>query len=228
MPQQAYTYTPEYSTDEAGEPQFTGNGQLTAGHRGGVIYDQTYAEDELTGERQFLIDDNDYQADEDYLPNEDYADIVSELYPSLPDALEWASTALDPITAQAFNEAVDSGDESVYMPLLEALMEDYWEAEGFDEDDDSDAYEPEDDVTQEEFDGVISELAESEPLGYEIAMPYLEKAIEFQGTHPCLSEMCQLTARFHTNEISYEDAVDQLVGKYPLSEIKKFYQYLSN
>lgn len=228
MPQQAYTYTPEYSTDEAGEPQFTGDGQLTAGHRGGVVYEQIIAEDELTGERQFLIDDNDYQSDEDYLPNEDYADIVSELYPSLPDALEWASTALDPITAQAFNDAVDSGDESVYMPLLEALMEDYFESEGFDEDDDSDAYEPEDDITDDEVNEVMTELSEAEPQGQAFAMPFLEMAVEHQSSHPCLSDICALTAEFHNNKVTYQDAVDELTSKYSLSDIKHYLTYLNN
>ena len=231
MPQQAYTYTPEYSTDEAGEPQFTGDGQLTAGHRGGQVFDQAYAEDELTGQRQFLLDEDAYQQDEDYLPNEDYADIVTELYPDLPDALQWAATALDPITAQAFNEAVDSGDESVYMPLLEALLEDYYESEGLYDEDDSDAYEPEDEpeeVTQEELDGVIGELADAEPQGQAFSMPYLEMAVEHQAEHPCLSDICSLTADFHNNKINYEDAVDHLVSKYPLSEIKHYLKYLND
>lgn len=230
MPQQAYTFTPEYSEDATGEQVFTGEGQLTAGHRGGQVFDQAYAEDELTGERLDLISDNDYQADEDYQETESYEELLVEAMPDLPDALAWAGQVLSPEQIEDFNARMDSGDPDDYMEFLENIYEMYLEAEGIEEEDDSDAYEPEDEtdeVTQEEVNEVISELADSEPLGQEFAMPYLQMAVENQSEHPCLSEMCALTAEFHTGNVSYEAAMDQLVSKYPLTTIKHYLNYLN-
>ena len=64
-------------------------------------------------------------------------------------------------------------------------------------------------------------------MGQEFAMPYLEMAVENQSEHPCLSEMCALTAEFHTGNVSYEEAMDQLVSKYPLTTIKHYLNYLN-
>lgn len=221
------SFTPSYEEDATGQQVFTGNGTLSTNGRAG-IYETPYEEDQLTGDRRYLIEEQDFQQDAEYQPTEDYADTVLEVYPDLPDALAWAANNLDPITAQSFNEAVDGGDPDDYMPLLEALLEEYYASEGIEDDDDSDAYEPEEDVSEEELNEVVSELAESEPLGQQVAMPYLEMAVQYQSSHPCLSDICALTARFHNNEIEYGEAMDSLVAKYPLSELKKYYTYLNN
>lgn len=232
MPQQAYTFTPEYSEDSTGQQVFTGEGQISSGHRGGVIYEQIITEDELTGERQFLLDEEDYQQDEDYQETDSYEELLVEAMPDLPDALAWAGQVLSPEQIQDFNARMDSGDPDAYMDELEALYEMYLEAEGDDEEDDSDAYEDEeedeDEPSQEEINEALSELADTPAMGRAYAMPFLEQAVQYQTSHPCLSEICALTAEFHNGNIEYGDAIDQLTSKYSLSELKKYYNYLNN
>lgn len=228
------TYIPEYQEDASGQQQFTGDGQLYAGRYGGVIEEQAYYQDELTGEMHSLIDEDDFQLDEDYEAdvNDTYVDTIHDVYPQLSDALQWASVALDPETIAGFNEAVDSGDESLYMPMIEDLLNDYFDAGGLTEDEDSDAYEPEDDeeieVTDEDYNNVVEDLQAAEPQGQEAAMPFLEAAVSSQGTNPLYSDWMAATARFHAGEIDWNDALDEMTAKYSLSDLAKMYDYLNN
>ena len=65
-------------------------------------------------------------------------------------------------------------------------------------------------------------------MGQAYALPFLEQAVQYQSSHPCLSEICALTAEYHNGNIDYGDAIDQLTSKYSLSELKKYYTYLNN
>ncbi len=230
MPTQPMQFTPEYTSDESGNPVYTGEGSVSTFQRGGIVYEQAFQEDELTGERFSLIDESDYATDNDYQETASYEELLVEAMPDLPAAMNWAGQVLSPEQIEDFNSKMDSGDPGEYMDYLENIYEMYLEAEGIeDEEDDSLAPEDEEDeVSQEQLNEVISELADSEPLGTEAAMPWLEMAIEHQTSNPCLSAICEMTSRFHNNEIEYGEALDALVAKYPLSELKKYYNYLNN
>ena len=214
---------PVYSESDDGSEQLA-DFQINQSHQGGEVEHRVVYDDYGNAHYQIEEEEESFSGEE---PSgfDEYADVVAEAYPMLPDALSWAAVNLDPETSQRFNEAVDSGDPDEFMPLIEALMEDFYESEGLDEDD----YETEpDDVTEEELGQVIQEMSESEPQGQEVAMGYLQAAIDSQGTNPLYSDWMAKTAQFHNGEIDYESAWQQMTDKYQLADLKEMYHYLNN
>ena len=223
MPQTPMTVNPVYYESDDGQEQLA-DFEIQHAHQGGQVEQQIVYDD--YGNPHYQIEEEESFSDEEPSGFDEYADVVAEAYPMLPDALSWAAVNLDPETSQRFNEAVDSGDPDEFMPLIEALMEDFYESEGLDEDDYETEDEPEE-VTEEELGQVIQEMANSEPLGQEAAMPYLQAAIDSQGSNPLYSDWMAMTAKFHNGEIDYEEAWGRMTEKYQLSDLKQMYQYLN-
>ncbi|MDC0325913.1 hypothetical protein OAL60_00575 [bacterium] len=223
MPQTPMTVNPVYYESDDGQEQLA-DFEIQHAHQGGQVEQQIVYDD--YGNPHYQIEEEESFSDEEPSGFDEYADVVAEAYPMLPDALSWAAVNLDPETSQRFNEAVDSGDPDEFMPLIEALMEDFYESEGLDQDDYETEDEPEE-VTEEELGQVIQEMANSEPLGQEAAMPYLQAAIDSQGSNPLYSDWMAMTAQFHNSEISYEEAWGRMTEKYQLSDLKQMYQYLN-
>lgn len=226
MPQQPMTVNPVYYESEDGSEQLA-DFQIQHAHQGGQVAHEVYYDDQ--GNANYYIEEEESFSEETTSDSDDYVNVIAEAYPDLQDALSWATTNLDPDQAAMFNQAVDSGDPDSYMPLLEALIEDYRESNGLDEEE----YETEetedeaDDVTEEELGQVFTEMSESEPQGQAFAMPYLQAAIESQGSNPLYSDWCRLTAQFHNGEIEYEQAWEEMTNKYSLPQLKQMYFYIN-
>lgn len=224
MPNQPMTISPIYQESEDGSEQLA-DFHVQHAHQGGQVAQEIYYDD--NGNAHYYVEEEESFSAEEQPGSDEYADVVMEAYPDLPNALSWAAANLDPDTVQRFNEAVDGGDPDEYMNLLEALVEDYRESEGLDEVEYETEDEPEE-VTQEELGQVIQEMSESEPLGQEAAMPYLQAAIDSQGSNPLYSDWMAMTAKFHNGEIDCEEAWGRMTEKYQLSDLKQMYNYLNN
>lgn len=215
---------PVYSDSGDGQPELQ-DFEIQHAHSGGEV-EQEFTFDQY-GNAQFEFDEEAYDSEDGESVTDEYADSVLDAFPDLPNALAWAAATLDADTVQGFNEAVDSGDPDEYMPLLEALMEDFMESDEFEPQEtetDSDEIE----VSDEEVNAVVEEMQESEPMGQEFALPYLEAAVNSQGTNPLYSDWCAATARFHSGEIDWEDAMDEMTSKYSMSDLAKMYHYMNN
>lgn len=226
MPQQPMTVNPVYYESEDGSEQLA-DFQIQHAHQGGQVAHEVYYDDQ--GNANYYIEEEESFSEEDEQSGfDDYSDVVMEAYPMLPDALSWAAVNLDPETSQRFNEAVESGDPDEFMPLVEALMQDYLDSYGIEEEDYEEETEDDvDDVTEEELGQVFTEMSEAEPQGQAFAMPYLQAAIDSQGTNPMFSDWMGLTAQFHNGEIDYESAWQQMTDKYELTDLKKMYHYIN-
>ncbi|MDB4616756.1 hypothetical protein OAE23_01490 [Synechococcus sp. AH-551-E11] len=222
----AMEVVPVFSESEDGQQQLQ-DFQINEAHLGGEVQQRVVIDD--YGNASYEQYEEESFTEEEPSGLDEYSDAVVAAYPELPNALQWATTNLDPEQSQQFNEAVATGDPSEFMPLIEALMEDYYEANGLDEED----YEEEeteddvDDVTEEELGLVFTEMSEVEPQGQEAAMPYLQAAIDSQGSNPLYSDWMALTAQFHNSEISYEQAWEQMTDKYSLPQLKQMYNYIN-
>ncbi len=218
---------PVFSESEDGSEQLT-DFQINQAHQGGEV-EQRVVIDEY-GNAGYYVEEEESFSDEEPSGFDEYADVVAEAYPMLPDALSWAAVNLDPEQSQQFNAAVDSGDPDEFMPLIEALMEDYLESTGLGDDQYQEEETEEDeseDVTEEELGQVFTEMSEAQALGQEAAMPYLQAAIDSQGSNPLYSDWCRLTAQFHNGEIEYEQAWEEMTNKYSLPQLKKMYTYIN-
>ena len=226
MPQQPMTVSPIYQESEDGQ-QHLADFEIQHAHQGGQVAQEVYYDD--YGNAHYQVEEEESFSEESTSGLDEYSDVVMEAYPDLPDALSWAALNFDPHQAQQFNAAVDSGDPSEFMPLVEALMQDYLESNGLDEEEyeQEETEEEDEDVTEEELGQVLQEMADTTPLGQEAAMPYLQAAIESQGTNPLYSDWMALTASFHNGELDYEDAWQQMTDKYELTDLKKMYNYIN-
>ena len=70
-------------------------------------------------------------------------------------------------------------------------------------------------------------MSVSEPQGQQVAVPYLQAAIESQGSNPLYSDWCRLTAQFHNGEIEYTDAWGAMTDKYDLKDLRKMYKHFN-
>ena len=224
MPQQPMTVSPIYQESEDGQQQLA-DFEIQHAHQGGQVAQEVYYDD--YGNAHYRVEEEETFSEEEPSGLDSYSDAVIETYPQLPDALQWAASNLDPHQSQQFNEAVASGDPSQFMPLVEALMEDYLESNGLDEEEYEQEETEEEDVTEQELGEVFTEMSEAEPQGQEAAMPYLQAAIESQSSNPLYSDWMALTAQFHNGEIDYEEAWGQMTDKYELTDLKKMYQHFN-
>lgn len=204
----------------------TDAGYVSYGCSGGQ-YDTPYHEDEVTGERQYLIQTEDLQQDGDFQPSvdEEYQQAIREVYPDINNALEYALHNKTEEWILDFNSKIDGGNFDEYVPLIEELMEEYRLTVSAPVDEmETDAA----DVTQEEIDAVIEPMLEAEPEGLESAYNWLQAAEEYQDTNPVYSAVCSATAAFHNNQMTAEEAISSVLENHPLEEVIEIYQYLSN
>ena len=223
MPHQPMTVSPVYQESEDGQQQLA-DFKIQHAHQGGQVAQEVYYDD--YGNAHYQVEEEESFSEEPTSGLDEYSNSVIEAYPQLPDALQWAASNLDPHQSQQFNEAVATGDPSEFMPLIESLMQDYLESNGLDEED-YEQVETEEEVTDQELGEVFTEMSEAEPQGQEVAMPYLQAAIESQSSNPLYSDWMALTAQFHNGETSYEEAWGQMTDKYSLTELKKMYNYIN-
>ena len=148
------------------------------------------------GNVRYEFEDDVFESDEnDTILMEEYSNSLHEAYPELNDALAWAAANLDPATVQGFNEAIAEGDDE------------------------------EIEVSDEDVNAVVEEMQEAEPMGQEFALPYLEAAVESQATNPLYSDWCANTAKFHSGEITWDQAMDDMTSRYSMSDLAKMYNY---
>ena len=225
MPQQPMTVNPVYYESEDGQEQLA-DFEIQHAHRGGEVEQQIVYDD--YGNAHYYVEEEESFSEETTSDSDDYVNVIAEAYPDLQDALSCAAATLDPEQSQQFNAAVDSGDPDSYMPLLEALIDDYRESNGLDEEEyETEETEDEDEVTEQELGEVFTQMSEAQALGQEAALPYLQAAIDSQGTNPLYSDWMALTAQFHNGEIEYEQAWEQMTDKYSLPELKQMYNYIN-
>ena len=201
-------------------------GSVSVGRAGGS-YDTPYLEDETTGQRQYLIEQQDLQQDGDYEPDNDaeYVIAITQAYPDLMDALAYARDTKSPEYITDFNNKIDSGDYGAYVPLIEELVEEFRSVTGgaFVEDEPTDA----EDVSQDEIDTAIDYLNSQEIGGDEVAYGWMEQAVEYQQSHPIYSAIAEQTARFHRGEINQSEAIQELLERYSPAQLKPYYEQLT-
>ena len=222
MPNYAYTYTPSVNDDGSYNLD---NGTLIARSGGGRV-DAVFEEDEMTGERQYLIEQEDLESDLDYAPatEDEYIQAITELYPDLQDALDYAFHNWTPELIEDFNNKVDGGDFDGFVPLIEELMEEYRSTVSAPVENQI----PDDaDVTQEEIDEALEPMLESEPEGMETAYNWLQAAEDYQVSNPVFSAVCAATAAFHNNEMTASEAISSVIDNYPMKDVIRIYKHLS-
>ena len=220
MPNCAMTYSPAVNDDGTYDVD---NGYVSVGRSGGQ-YETAYIENDETGERQYLIEEQDLQLDGDYQlsVDEEYQQAIREVYPDIQDALEYALHNKTQEWIIDFNNKIDGGNFDEYVPLIEELMEEYrlTVPAPVDEEELTDAPE----VTQEEIDAVIEPMLEAEPEGVESAYNWLQPAEEYQSSNPVYSTVCSATAPFHDGSISAQEAISSVMENYPMDEEIQIYQ----
>ncbi len=218
------TYSPGVNDDGTCN---TDAGFVSYGRPGGQ-YETPYQENEETGEREYLIEEQDFQSDLDYQPSvdEEYQQAIRELYPDIQDALEYALHNKTQEWIISFNKKIDGGNFDEYVPLIEELMEEYrlTVPAPVSEEELTDAPE----VTEEEIDAVIEPMLEAEPDGMETAYGWLQAAEEHQSSNPVYSAICSATASFHDGSMTAEEAIAYVLENHPIDEVIQIYQYLQN
>ena len=233
MTYSGFTYTPDIAFDEQGREFYSGEGSLQS-HSAQTV-DVPYVEDPLTGQTRYLLEEEDFQQDEDYEysdTHEQYVESLFEAYPQLSNAIAWAGSNWTEEQITAYDAAMDSEDLDELMPYIEHMLEEYEFAlaEGSVEDPDAepDPFDDVDDETaQAAVDGAFEELSETEPGGMETAYEYMELAVHYQDTEPVLSELYSLSAQFHQGSISVEDAFATALEKYSFEELAPAYLQLT-
>ena len=221
MPNRAMTFSPGVNDD--------GTYNIDAGFvsvgRSGGQYETPYHENQETGERQYLIEEQDFQSDGDYMPtvDEEYQQAIQEVYPDIQDALQYALHNKLHDWIIDFNNKIDGGDFDEYVPLIEELMEEYRSTIAAPVDElETDAPE----VSEEEIDAVIEPMLEAEPEGMETAYSWLQAAEQHQTSNPVYSAVCAATASFHDGSMSADEAISTVLENHPLDEVIQIYQYL--
>ena len=216
------TYTPDVEVGDDGVEFYDFNAGELINRSGGQSYEHPYVIDEETGERQYLIEDFDLQQDEDYEPSvaDEYLSAITELYPDLEEAKQYALEHWHPDLIAEFDAAVESDNLDHFVPMLEELMEEYRAQYG----------EPEQafEVSQEEFDEAIAPLLEQEPGGIEAAYEWAYQASEYQDANPCYSAVCAATAAFHDGSMDAEEAIASVLDNYSLEEVIPIYNHIYN
>ena len=202
-------------------------GSVSVGHTGGT-YETPYVENEETGERQYLISNQDLQQDGDYQPDNEaeYVSALTEAYPDLMDALAYArdNKTLDYINS--FNQKIDTGDYGEYVPMIEELIAEFRSVTGTAPVEEELTDEPV--VSPEEIDAAIEPMLETEALGMETAYEWLSMAEQTRDSNPTYSAVCAATAAFHDGSMTAEQAISSVLENYPINEVVKIYQYLNN
>ncbi|WP_156957137.1 hypothetical protein [Synechococcus sp. KORDI-49] len=222
MPNRPMTFSPSINDDGTYD---VNNGSVSVGRSGGS-YESPYQEDEATGQRQYLIEERDLQQDEDYQPDNDaeYVIALTQAYPDLMDALAYARDNKSPEYILDFNNKIDSGDYGNYVPLIEELVEEYRSQSSVApvEEELTDA----ENVSQDEIDSAVDYLNSQESGGDEVALSWMEQAVEYKESNPIFSAIAHQTARFHRGEIDQSQAIGELLERYSPAQLKPYYEQL--
>lgn len=230
MPQQAFTFVPDVSINEAGQETFTGEGTLQPQRSGGT-YETPYEINDQTGQREYNITEQDYQQDGDHIPLDveaEYVETILQLYPDYSNATQYAIDNWSPQRLERFNKAIDVFDMSDAMPLIEEMMSEYRSAveDGLPE------VAPEEEEVElpsdEEIYSAYDEGLTTEAGGTEVAMDWLNLAVETEGNDPVMSDIARLSADFHKGQITAEDAWVSAINNHSMAELQRVFKYLTN
>lgn len=221
----AMTYTPAVETGEDGVEHYDFNHGEVVTRNGGQSYEHPYVIDEETGARQYLIEDSDLEQDQDYEPSihDEYIEAITQLYPDLQDAFEYARENWHPDLIAEYDEAVESGNIDHFVPLLEELMEEYRSEVGAPVSEEETTGE----VSQEDIDSAIEPMLQMEAEGLETAYEWAYQASQYQDANPCYSAICAATARFHDGSMTASEAISSVLENYPLSDVIPIYKQLT-
>lgn len=139
-------------------------------------------------------------------------DAVHELYPDLDGILDYAIAQYGDEITQMYDDAIDSDDWATVHNFLEQWSEEFRQDQT-------------PDVDYEEVQQELNQLVETEAEGLETAFELLQQAE--QTDNPIESEMLQMASAFHKGDVSAEDAIQQMLGKYPLEELTRIYNKLN-
>ena len=152
-------------------------------------------------------------------PDEVIAGAVLELYGDHMDGiLDFMEATLPKEQVEAYDQAIDSGDWSSVMPLLEQVAEEYFQAleQGI-------KFElPQDQVTDEEVQTEMDNLANMEPEGYETAMNILGHAESVPAGAE--RDLLMAAAEFHAGRADPRESTQMLIDKYGLETLIPLYQ----
>ena len=229
-PQTAYTFTPDVALDAQGNEHFTGEGQLNA-QRSGGSYETPYEVDNQTGERNYLINEQDLSQDGDYASDDNeemYVNAVFDLYPDYEQATEWATRNWSPQRLERFNASVENFEPADFMSQIESMMSEYHEAvaDGMPEQVAPEEAEPL--PSDEEIYSAYDEGLQTEAGGAEVAMEWLEQAVETQSSDPVYSDIARLTSEFHKGTMTAEDCWVEAINKHSMADLKRIYNHLTN
>ena len=223
MPNQAYTYSPSVNDDGSYNLD---SGTLVARSGGGRV-DAVYEENQMTGERQYLVTEEDHQQDGDYhrSTDEEYISYIHELYPNMNEMLAFGKDFYSPEFIIDFNNAINSEDDAEMWKYLEMLAADYEANVGSSVEEETLTDETE--VSPEEIEEAIQPMLETEPEGMETAYGWLQQAEEYQVTHPVYSAVCAATASFHDGSMTASEAISSVIDNYPMKDVLAIYKHLT-
>ena len=182
-----------------------------------------------TAEYANIPDGPDYYEDAD--TDAEYVNALMQLNPEIPDAIAWANATQSDEWIEQYNAAMDSDDYGELNAALDELLTLYANAEEYDPEEVDDSgeeceEEPLTDEAEEYAREVIADLSQAEPDFVEsLEMDELaEEAL--QAENPCLAEAAMLSAMFHREEITAEDALQHMFQNYSQEELLQVAEYL--
>ena len=137
---------------------------------------------------------------------------IHELYPDLDGILDYAIEKHGDEITSLYDQAIEDSDWSAVNQYLEQWSQEYRETQ-----------QPE--VNYEEVTQELDQLAETEAEGMETAFELLQQAE--QADNPIESEMLQMASAFHKGDVSAEDAIQQMLDRYPLDQLLPIYNKLN-
>jgi len=227
------TVEPAVYVDESGQEQIDyDNAVVYSGHHNSGEVFTSVQENQATGERLYEDDLIDDFTRDDYVDAEDQ--LVSgyfELFPQLPDALEWGADFYPPEVLDSYNKAVDEGDWDFMSPFIEQLIADYGEhgvapiSVQEQEQQVEEQQELTDEQKQEMFNEFYQEMDASTP-DPEQAHIWEETSLEMSEVDPIFSDICYETAKFHKGETDFQESLERLTKRYTLEQMFPYYQRL--
>ena len=143
-------------------------------------------------------------------PDDQIADAVIELYGDhMEPILDYMAVTLTDEQIEAYDQAIEDGDWSTVLPLLEQTAAEYFEQVS---------------ASAESVQAEIDELGAQEPQGMELAYEHLELAQ--QQTDPIKRDLFMASAEFHRGNLSSSEAIETLLSKYSIEEVAPIYKAL--
>lgn len=129
-------------------------------------------------------------------------DGLIELYPDIDDIMDFAVDAYGEDMVAIYDDAVDSGDWSKVNEFLEQWSQEFRDSQPS--------------ISHEEQQ-VYDDLMDAEPEGLEAAYELLQLAE--QANDPAESAVLQMSAAFHKGDITAQDAIQQMLSRYPKEQL---------